>query len=252
MRIRLSHVVLICLVVSCSVFLASCSLGSTTTSAGHSDQLADEASPAQQVLNSVYDSVVNIAVSVTVGGRTWSGVGSGVVYTADGYILTNAHVITLDINVNSGRRVEVTFSSGEAVTATVVGVDTVNDVAAIKVAKTGLHPITFATADDVKLAEWAIVIGSPLDFRNSVNLGIVSGLDRTLDLGAGLAPLTGLIQIDAAISPGNSGGGCFDINGHFVGMPEVYLPPGSTGAENIGFAIPAEVVSTVAKTLTGR
>jgi len=113
-------------------------------------------------------------------------------------------------------------------------------------------PITFAAPDDVQLAEWAIVIGSPLDFRNSVTLGIVSGLDRTLDLGGNQPALTGLVQLDAAISPGNSGGGCFDINGHFIGMPEVYLPPGSTGAENIGFAIAADVVQAEAKLLTGR
>jgi putative serine protease PepD len=228
--------------------------GAATTSVtgGHGDVVADEASPAQQVLNAVYDSVVNITVKATVGGQSGGGVGSGVVYTADGLILTNDHVVTLDGAVTSGQTITVTFSSGETAPATLVGTDATHDVAAIKVEKTGLHPVTFAQANDVQLAEWAIVIGSPLDFRNTVTLGIISGLDRTLDLGSGQAPLTGLIQIDAAISPGNSGGGCFDVSGHFVGMPEVYLPPGQTGAENIGFAIPSEVVATVAKTLTGK
>jgi len=253
MKTQQVRIVLVGLVASCALTLASCASGGTSTnSTGHPDVLEDEASPAQQVLNAVYDSVVNIAVRVTIRGQTGEGIGSGVVYTSDGYILTNAHVVTLDGAVTSGQSITVTFSSGEAVPATVVGVDSVRDVAAVKVAKTGLHPVNFATPDDVKLAEWAVVIGSPLDFRNSVNLGIISGLDRTLDLGSGQPPLTGLIQIDAPISPGNSGGGCFDINGHFVGMPEVYLPPGSTGAENIGFAIPAQVVKTVAKTLTGK
>jgi S1-C subfamily serine protease len=270
MRTRIGQVMFFCMVLLLAIVLASCSSGNTATTTGgstattagssatttaseaHSDVTEDEASPAQQVLNAVYSSVVNIDVKVTLGGQTGEGIGSGVVYTADGYILTNAHVVTLDGAVSSGQTITVTFSSGDTVPATVVGVDATRDIAAIKVANTGLHPVNFAAANDVQLAEWAIVIGSPLDFRNSVTLGIISGLDRTFDLGSGQAPLTGLIQIDAPISPGNSGGGCFDINGHFVGMPEVYLPPGSTGAENIGFAIPADVVASVAKTLTGK
>ena len=98
--------------------------------------------------------------------------------------------------------------------------------------------------------DWATVIGSPLDYQNSVTLGIVSGLDRSLQVSAS-ETLTGLMQIDAPISPGNSGGGCFNALGQFIGMPELYLPPGSTGAENIGFAIPADVVASVAHTLMG-
>jgi S1-C subfamily serine protease len=133
-----------------------------------------------------------------------------------------------------------------------VGEDVNHDIAAIKVTKTGLNPITFTQTGPMQLGEWAIVIGSPLDFRSSVTLGIVSGLDRSLVTGIGQPPLIGLVQIDAAISPGNSGGGCFDTRGQFIGMPEIYLPPGSTGAENIGFAIPGMVVQSVAKALTGR
>jgi S1-C subfamily serine protease len=251
-KIRLDQVAILCLAVSCVLTMSSCSLSATSTTSEHADELADEASPAEQVLDAVYDSVVNIAVTATVGNQRGTGIGSGVVYTADGLILTNAHVVTLDGAVTGGQVIVVTFSSGQSVQASVVGVDNAADVAVIQATATGLHPVTFATPDDVKLGEWAIVIGSPLDFRNSVTLGIISGLDRTLDFGGGQPPLTGLIQIDAPISPGNSGGGCFDINGHFVGMPEVYLPPGSTGAENIGFAIPSNVVATVAKTITGR
>ena len=245
------------------VLLAGCSsTGSTattattvattvTTAAGHADLQEDLFSPAQEVLNAVNPSVVNISVSATVQGQSASGVGSGVVYTADGLILTNDHVVTLDSNVNSGQKIQVTFSTGEQVPATIVGENAGKDVAAIKVVKTGLTPVTFGASANVQLAQWAIVIGSPLDFRNTISLGIISGLDRTLDIGSGQS-LTGLIQVDAAISPGNSGGGCFDSQGHFIGMPEVYLPPGQTGAENIGFCIPADVVASVAKTLTGR
>jgi S1-C subfamily serine protease len=254
MRRRSGGIVGFCIILLLFVPLVACTSGSSTTtvSEGHGDLVADEASPAQQVLNAVYSSVVNIDVKATVGGRTGEGVGSGIVYTADGYIMTNDHVVTLDGNVTSGQSITVTFSSGETAPGTLVGRNAEKDLAAIKVEKTGLLPVTFASPADIQLAEWAVVIGSPLDFRNSVTLGIVSGLDRTLDPGGGQAPLTGLIQLDAAISPGNSGGGCFDAQGHFVGMPEVYLPPGTTGAQNIGFAIPADVVASVAKALTGK
>jgi putative serine protease PepD len=216
------------------------------------DLAADLNSPAQAVLNAVYPSVVNVEVQVTVSGQTGGGIGSGIVYTADGLILTNAHVVTLDGSVQTGQQITVTLSDGTSLPATIVGVNNEKDIAAIKIQKTGLTPVTFGSSADVKLAEWAVVIGSPLNFRNSVTLGIVSGLDRSLDTGTGAPPLTGLMQVDTPISPGNSGGGCFDTQGRFIGMPEVYLPPGSTGAENIGFCIPADVVASAAKTLTER
>jgi S1-C subfamily serine protease len=257
-----------------STLLASCggatsdttsaAVGATTTQAavtgstvvpttqGHNDAVEDLNSPAQEVLNAVYSSVVNIAVQVTVNGQTGGGVGSGVIYTSDGLILTNDHVVTLDGQATSGQKLTVTFSDGTTAPATIVATDAQKDIAAVKVQKTGLTPIKFGVSKDVALAEWAIVIGSPLDFRNSITLGIVSGLDRTLDTGTGSPPLTGLMQIDTAISPGNSGGGCFDTRGNFIGMPEVYLPPAQTGAENIGFCIPADTVAGVAKTLTGK
>jgi S1-C subfamily serine protease len=262
----------IVLVLALVMFGAACSSGSSTTtvssgngatntSSGSSAAIAatstslpeeaTEASPAEAVLSLVYPSVVNIVVQGTVQGQTGQGVGSGIVYTADGLILTNDHVVTLDGNVTSGQTITVNFSDGSSAPATLVGTDATRDVAAIQVNKTGLKPVTFATPTDVQLAEWAIVIGSPLDYRNSVTLGIISGLDRTFDLGNGQT-LSGLVQLDAAVSPGNSGGGCFDASGHFVGMPEIYLPPGQTGAENISFAIPASVVLSVAKTLTGK
>ncbi len=261
--------VLVIALVSISLLLASCggnsaaSSSAVTTAAGSSgttivstisgtDVQADLASPAQDVLNAVYSSVVNIMVQATTGGKSTGGVGSGIIYTADGLILTNDHVVTLDGTVSSGQQITVTFSDGSTAPATIVGEDAQRDVAAVKVQKSGLNPVTFGSSSNVQLAEWAIVIGSPLDFRNSVTLGIVSGLDRTLQTGTNTPPLTGLMQIDTPISPGNSGGGCFDSQGHFIGMPEVYLPPAQTGAENIGFCIPADTVKGIAQQLTGK
>ena len=126
--------------------------------------------------------------------------------------MTNDHVVTLDGQLTSGQSIMVTFSDNTQAPATIVGEDATRDLAAIKVAKTGLNPVTFGKSSDVQLAEWATVIGSPLDFRNSVTLGIVSGLDRTLQIST-TQTLTGLMQIDTPISPGNSGGGCFDTQG---------------------------------------
>ena len=269
---------LLALVLFLAFFLAACSGNATTTTVGgistgptvtsgagttgpsavqtastesSADIEADKASPAQRVLNQVYTSVVNVDVKATVQGQPSEGVGSGVIYTADGYILTNDHVVTLDSNVSSGQIITVNLSDGTALPATIVGEDAARDIAVIKVSKTGLPPITFAADGDMKLAEWAIVIGSPLDYQNSVSLGIVSGLNRSFDVGNGQS-LTGLVQLDAAVSPGNSGGGCFNTSGEFTGMPEIYLPPGQTGAENISFAIPSTVVQQVAKTLVGK
>jgi S1-C subfamily serine protease len=223
----------------------------TISTVANSDVQTDLASPAQAVLNKTYTSVVNISVTAYAGRRSATGIGSGVIYTSDGYILTNDHVVTLDGAVTSGQSITVTFSDKSTAQATIVGENAAKDLAVIKVNKTGLTPVTFGSSSAVQLGEWATVIGSPLDYQNSVTLGIVSGLDRSLQISTSQT-LTGLMQIDAPISPGDSGGACFNVEGQFIGMPELYLPPGSTGAENIGFAIPADVVASVAHTLSGR
>ena len=227
-----------------------------TAPADAADITQDLSSPAEAVVDKVNASVVNVRVTGVVASRRWGsqpyeGIGSGIVYTSDGYILTNNHVVSL--NGVAAQTVIVTFSSGESASATIVATDEQRDMAAIKVDKTGLVPVNFSSSDKARLGAWVVAIGSPSDYQNSVTLGIISGLNRELDTGDPNTPtLTGLVQTDAAISPGNSGGGLFDAQGRLVGMPEAYLPPASTGAENIGFAIPADTVAAVAKTLTGR
>jgi S1-C subfamily serine protease len=196
-------------------------------------------------------SVVNVAVSGTVaghvqGGGQYSGVGSGVIYSADGYIVTNAHVVSE--GGTPADSIEVTFSSGERMSARIVASDEFTDLAVIKVDKAGLPVAAFAPDTEVTIGEWAIAIGSPSDYRNSVTLGIVSGLGRTLQE-SGSPSLVGLIQTDAAISPGNSGGALLDSDGRVIGINVAYLPPGSTGAENIAFAIPADTVVSIANEL---
>lgn len=209
-------------------------------------------SPAEVVASKVSASVVNVRVKgVTVspffGQEQYEGVGSGIVDTSDGYILTNDHVVSLDGQAVDS--LEVTFSSGESVPATIVARDPDNDLALLKVDKTGLVPVAFAESSSVVVGQWAIAIGSPLDYRNSVTVGIVSGLDRGLETGDPASPqMTDLLQTDAAISPGNSGGGLFNAAGELIGMPEAYLPA-STGAVSVGFAIPADKVASLAEQL---
>ncbi len=209
------------------------------------------ASPAEQVAATAGPSVVNVRVTGTAaspffGNQPYEGVGSGVVYSADGYIITNAHVVSE--NGTPASTVEVTFSTGEAVPATIVATDSFTDIAVIKVAKTGLTPATFADDDGVKIGAYAIAIGSPLDYSNSVTLGIVSGLGRSIE-NAGSTALVDLIQTDAAISPGNSGGALLNAQGQVIGINVAYMPPGTSGAENIGFAIPSGTAVAVAQEL---
>jgi serine protease Do len=211
-------------------------------------------SPAEIVAAKVSASVVNVRVKgVTVspffGQEQYEGVGSGIIYTSDGYILTNDHVVSL--NGQPAESVQVTAATGEVLDATIVARDATNDLALLKIAKTGLTPVVFAKSSTVAVGQWAIAIGSPLDYSNTVTVGIVSGLDRELETGNSTTPTaTGLLQTDAAISPGNSGGGLFNAAGELIGMPEAYLPPQSTGAENIGFAIPSDKVAAIAEQLT--
>jgi S1-C subfamily serine protease len=208
-------------------------------------------SPAEQVAAVAGPSVVNVRVTGTVsspffGNQPYEGVGSGVIYSADGYIITNAHVVSE--NGQAVDTVEVTFNSGDTAAAKIVAVDSFTDIAVIKVDKTGLTPANFADDGSVTIGEYAIAIGSPLDYSNSVTLGIVSGLGRSIE-NAGSTALVDLIQTDAAISPGNSGGALLDAEGRVIGINVAYIPPDTSGAENIGFAIPAETAVSVAQEL---
>lgn len=234
---------------------AAASTSSTTQIAEASVQAASKSilgeSPAEAVAAAVSPSVVNVRVSGVArsqffGDQPYEGVGSGVVLSADGYIITNQHVITENGYVSDS--IEVTLSTGEMVTATVVGEDEFSDIAVIKVNKTGLTPATFAPSSDTNIGEYAIAIGSPLDYANSVTLGIVSGLGRTIE-GTSSTSLVDLVQVDAAISPGNSGGAVLDADGRVIGIAVAYMPPESTGAQNIGFAIPSDTAISVADQL---
>ena len=230
---------------------SSADVRTTLVSSSSAVPFTDAVSPAESVAADIGPSVVNVRVTGVTsngffGNEPYEGVGSGVIYSSDGYIITCDHVV--NENGTPAQTVEVTFSDGEKVPAKIVGSDSFTDIAVIKVNMTGLRAASFAQAALVKAGEYAIAIGSPEDYSNSVTMGIVSGLGRSVE-NAGSTALVDLIQTDAAISPGNSGGALLNSAGDVIGINEAYLPPASTGAENVAFAIPADTAVSIAKEL---
>jgi serine protease DegQ len=191
----------------------------------------DPFGPVVTIVKNVQPSVVTV--------ETENGLGSGIIYDPNGYIVTNNHVVA------SGTTYTVSFASGEQLPATVVGTDPTTDVAVLKVDKTGLPAASFDQTLP-QVGQLAVAMGSPLGFDESVTVGIISGLQRTIPGSAQESQaLVDLIQTDAAISPGNSGGALVDANSQVVGMNVAYIPP-SASAVSIGFAIPAQTVTNVA------
>ena len=173
---------------------------------------------------------------------TEGGLGSGVVYTSDGVLITNEHV------VRGSTDVEVAFADGQRVPGTVLATDPIVDIAVVQADRTDLPAAEFAT-DLPEVGEGAVVIGSPLGFENTVTSGIISALHREIPGSAASGQsLVDLIQTDAAISPGNSGGAVVNLRGQIIGISEAYIPP-SAGAVALGFAIPAATATEVADQL---
>lgn len=175
------------------------------------------------------------------------GNGSGVVYSEDGLILTNEHV------VRGARTVQVAFADGQRVDGLVTATDPVTDLALVQADRRDLPPARFAT-ELPEVGSLAVVIGSPLGFQNTVTAGIISGLHREIPGSAAQGQaLVDLIQTDAPISPGNSGGAVVNAEAEVVGISEAYIPP-QAGAVALGFAIPAATAVDVAEQLrtTGR
>lgn len=173
---------------------------------------------------------------------TRGGLGSGVIYRSDGIILTNEHVI------RGNDRVQIAFADGRREPGKVVAGDVDTDLALVRVDRRDLPAATFQTALP-PVGSQAIVLGSPLGFDKSVTAGIISGQHRSIPGSAReSAALVDLMQTDAAISPGNSGGAVVNADGRVIGISEAYIPP-EQGAVAIGFAIPAATAVNVANQL---
>ena len=168
-----------------------------------------------------------------------TGVGSGVIFDPDGWILTNRHVVMTGTSVASELTVQ--LKDGRELTGTVYGIDTLTDLAIVKVDGTGLPAAPIGNSADIKVGQLAIAIGSPLGtYTNTVTTGIISATGRTIDIDAGTT-LTNLIQTDAAINPGNSGGPLLDATGAVIGI-NTAVERDSTG---IGFAIPIDIARPI-------
>ena len=172
--------------------------------------------------------------------------GSGIIYSEDGYIITNYHVIESAIN-NSSATVEVTLAnSDETYTASIIGSDSTTDLAVIKIDKTGLTKAEFGESSSLQVGELAVAIGNPLgqELAGSVTVGYISALNRKLTTDGRTYKL---IQTDAAINPGNSGGALVNSEGRVIGINTVKI--GATDVEGIGFAIPSDDAIPIIKEL---
>ncbi|MBR3844942.1 MAG: trypsin-like peptidase domain-containing protein [Clostridia bacterium] len=193
---------------------------------------------AQKAGPSVVGIVVNSSVNYYFFGESEnSEEGSGIIYSADGYILTNYHVIESAVEGNGKVSVYLQSDNQTPLEASVIGYDISCDLAVVKVNKTNLPPIELGDSDQIKVGQTAIAIGNPggMEFMGSVSMGIISGLDRTLQLENSATEIN-LIQTDAAINPGNSGGALTDIEGKLIGINSAKMA--STNFEGMGFAIP--------------
>jgi S1-C subfamily serine protease len=213
---------------------------------------APEDEPVAQVAAEVAPTVVQVnveAIQTTPFGteEQQQGVGSGVIYREDGYIITNHHV------VEGANRVNVAFADGTTEGAEVVGSDPDTEIAVVRVDRVDLPAASFGDDKDLAVGQLAVAIGSPSGFESTVSSGVVSAVGREFPpqyTGGRLErSLVDLIQTDAAISPGSSGGALADRDGEIIGINVAYLPPAQTGAVNIGFAIPSDTAVSVADQL---
>jgi S1-C subfamily serine protease len=169
------------------------------------------------------------------------GQGSGIIWSSDGTIVTNNHVIA------NATTIAVQFADGKHAAAKVRAADAYSDTAVLSVARANLPVAKWATTTPA-VGTFVVAIGDPLGFTNSASIGIVSGVNRNLPGSGDTPPIPDLLQTSAPISPGNSGGALVDDRGNVVGMTQAYLPP-STGAVSIGLAIPAPTVTDAVKQL---
>jgi putative serine protease PepD len=228
--------------------------GITVTTVTAQNSAAVTAGTVSSAAAKITPSVVTIQVT----GSSESGTGSGVILRSDGYILTNDHVVSVAAD---GGAISVKTSDGRTGTATIVGRDTTDDLAVIKVSGlSNLAAATFAKSSSLTVGQTVVAVGAPLGLSDTVTSGIVSATARTVRSGDTDQAVFAAIQTDAAINPGNSGGALVDLNGNVIGINAAIATtnssgvtvPGQTtqsGSIGIGFAIPSDEASRVAAEL---
>ncbi|MDX1658761.1 MAG: trypsin-like peptidase domain-containing protein [Nitriliruptorales bacterium] len=224
------------------------STGDAAGSGGEAGSQGPSFAEIPAIVADVQPSIVSINVIVERNGETGLGSGSGVIWSADGIVVTNAHVVA------EAEEIEVVLANGDRFEGEMIAADARTDLAAVRIDASGLPAADFAERLPV-VGELAVALGNPLGFQNSATAGIVSGLDRSVPGGGGGVSLVGLIQTDAPISSGNSGGALVGADRQVLGINVAAL--GSAGAqsqgritaENVGFAIPSTTVISVIEQL---
>ena len=258
------------------------STSSATTVAGPSTVTVNDTDAVNQTTG-IAAKVVPSVVTISASNGSTGGTGSGVVLSEDGYVVTNTHVVTLD-GATADATITVSTSDGRVFDAEIVGTDPIYDLAVIKLTDAeGLTPIDFASSADLNVGDTTVAVGAPLGLSNTVTTGIVSALNRSIQIASSAAPETteddtqddgndrtppfyfdfgdegqqttatetisiAVIQTDAAINPGNSGGALVDDEGALIGINVAIASAGSSaeaGSIGVGFSIPSDVVQRV-------
>jgi putative serine protease PepD len=244
------------------------SSGADTVNSGFnvSPTSAQSAGLAPKSYAAVAAKVLPWVVSINVSGSNQQDTGSGIILRSDGYILTNNHVVTAAVG---GGSVSVVLNDGTTASAHIVGTDVEDDLAVIKVAKTGLPAATLGSSSAVHVGDPVLAVGSPLGLTGTVTAGIVSALNRPVDTtsdqqntdpfggGSNSTPTTTVIsaiQTDAAINPGNSGGPLVNAAGAVIGINSAIASTGSSlggqsGNIGVGFAIPIDLAKVISQEL---
>jgi len=255
--------------------------GSTVVTAGPSTVTVNDTTSVNQT-TAIAAKATPSVVTISASSGSSGGTGSGVILTSDGYVVTNTHVVTLD-GATGSADITVTDSTGKVYQAEVVGTDPTYDLAVIKLTGAeGLTPITFADSSQLNVGDQTVAIGAPLGLSNTVTTGIVSALNRSIQIASSAAPegqdedqqsegdspfqfdfgqgqqqqstSTGtisiaVIQTDAAINPGNSGGALVDDEGRLIGINVAIATASSSSSESgsigVGFSIPSNVVQRI-------
>lgn len=198
-----------------------------------------------EVVEGITPSVVNIRVTIKVQDifgqiQEEEGIGSGVIYTEDGYIITNNHV------ASGAEELLVTLYDGSEYPAELVGADENTDVAVIKIETDGLKAASFTSIDSAKVGDLVIAVGSPFGLQQTVTTGVISAKGRDISVSQETLPMVNLIQTDAAINQGNSGGPLVNSAGQVIGINTLIFSPSGASA-GIGFAIPSDTVVNIAE-----